>query len=306
MKKDPLAVGTPLGHRTYEVSAERVGKYATGIGAHANPWYHTASTYGAPVAPAAILYYEPARFDAFMDYLAQRPGWNTRCDWAFIRPVPVGETLTLSLSITDRWIKRGREHARFTMDAVNRKGELVCQGSYYEAYDDTPIEYEPPLPVREGSSSELNVPAGAIVASFEQTFTLPMSVAMNRPEPNFHTVKALAQKRGFPDCVLAGAQIVCQLAELMTQALGQVVLEGGTLKLNFLKPVIVDETITAHLATGPAQAASAEEDAWTIWAENARGEKVIAGIATTPRRASARPPILPGVWRTDLAEYHHA
>lgn len=302
MKKDPIAVGTPLGRRLYEVSPDVIEKYMAGIGAQENRWYDRESPYGGPVAPAAILYYEPARFEAFMNYLAQRPGWNTRCDWEFLHPVLAGETLELSLSITDRWIKRGRENARFTMEARNAAKRVVCRGHYYEAYDDRPIDYDPPLPVRDSSRSELDRPAGQTVARFTQTFTLPMSIAVNRPEPNFHTHKELAQKRGYPDCVLAGAQFVCQLGELMTQTFGQAFMEGGTLKVNFLKPIIVNETITAVVAQGPAGSGDPDDETWMVWCEDSRGEKAIAGVATTPRRDARRPPRLAGV----SLEFDHA
>lgn len=118
--------GKDLGSYKLKIDRETIEKYVGGVGKR-NPWYEENSPYGKPVAPAAILYYKPWHF----------PGWrpegvrgvlNNAAEWEFYRPVYVDETLTLKAQITDRYVRRNRDHVVIEMTATNEAGETVCRG----------------------------------------------------------------------------------------------------------------------------------------------------------------------------------
>src|SRR5690606_1687459 len=84
------------------------------------------------------------------------------------------------------------------------------------------------------------------------------------------------------DVVLSGPQFTAQMAELMTRIFGRGFYEGGYLKVNFLKPVLAGETITARVTlTGRDRGQDGQERIEVaIWCENEKGETTAGGIAS--------------------------
>ena len=279
--RDPIPVDMPLGERTFEIDEQQMRRYIEGIGAD-NPWYTQDSPYGGPVAPAAILFYEPMRFPASQSYGRDRPVFNARAEWEFYRPARPGQMVTLRSKVADRWIKRGREYASFEMEARDAAGELLSVGRFTNTWDNPPA-YDPPLPVRDNEPKGPTVEAtGRELGSLSRLFTFEMSVALAGPAQNFHTDREMARQRGFADVVIAGPQFVCQMSELMTQIFGRGFYEGGRLRVNFLKPVLAGQRITARVAEGPrtGEPDGVERMEVAIWYENEAGQKTAAGTAS--------------------------
>ena len=124
--------GKELESSSIEITPELVAKYTGGL-AGAHRWYDGASPYGGPIAPAAILYYQPWwRFPGWG--LRGRQGVNASADWEFYRSVRIGETLTLKGRILDRLLRRGRELVEMEMVATNESGDDVCKARIVMSY----------------------------------------------------------------------------------------------------------------------------------------------------------------------------
>ena len=278
---DPVPVGMFLGERSFTITEEQMRRYIDGIDAK-NPWYTQDSPYGGPVCPAAILFYEPMRFPASQAYGQGRAVFNARAEWEFCAPTRPGQTLTLRSKVSDRWIKRGREYACYEMEALDEAGKVVCVGRFTNTWDDPP-QYDPPLPVRDNEPKAPPVEGnGPELGSLSRLFTYDMSVALAGPARNFHTDRELAQQRGFADVVIAGPQFVCQMAELLTQIFGRGFYEGGRLRVNFLKPVLAGERITARAAENRRlrDGDGVERVEVAIWCENEAAQPTAAGVAS--------------------------
>ncbi|HEX2173036.1 MAG TPA: hypothetical protein VHL09_11405 [Dehalococcoidia bacterium] len=279
--RDPIPAGTALGERSFSITEEQMSRYIEGIAAN-NAWYTQDSPYGGPVCPAAILFYEPMRFPASQAYGRDRPVFNARAEWEFCAPTRPGQQLTLRSKVSDRWVKRGREYATFEMEALDESGKVVCIGRFTNTWDSPPA-YDPPLPSRDNEPRVPPIEAnGAELGSLTRTITFDMSVALAGPARNFHTDREMARARGFSDVVIAGPQFVCQMAELMTQIFGRGFYEGGKLRVNFLRPVLAGETITARAVENrrTRDGDGVERMEVAIWCENEAGQQTAAGVAS--------------------------
>ena len=286
--KDPLALGTVFPPRAVAIDDEYLGRYLDGIGARDNLWYVASSPYGRPICPATIFFYEPSNFliaegsYALRHHDIGRNPFNSGAEWRSFRPAFAGETITLEQSVAGRWLNRGREWAIFELTARNGDGEILSSCRFKESWA-SPPDYEPALEVRSGRSGDLAVSRdGALLGTSRIGYTFEMSVAFCRPEKDFHTDRELARVQGFPDVVLSGPQFCCQMAELMTRIFGRGFIEGGSINVNMLRPVLAGETITAHARdAGHVQDADgATLHKVAIWCENEKGETTAGGVAT--------------------------
>lgn len=286
-ERDPLAIGTTYPQRRVEVTQEYLGRYIEGIRAEDNPWYSVDSPYGGPVLPASIFFYEPSNFEdprtgtQIRHHGMDRAPFNSGAEWHFFAPGRPGEVFTLDQRVTDRWLKRGREWVIFEMSTRDAAGTLLATCAFKESWAEPPA-YETPLRVQEGKSGELDADrSGELLGTLSRLYTFEMSAAFCRPHRDFHTDREMARAQGFPDVVISGPQFTCQMAELMTRIFGRGFYEGGHLKVNFLKPVLAGETITARATLLKRSAGSdgQERVEVAIWCENEKGETTAGGVA---------------------------
>ena len=120
-------IGKELESREFTITPEFVARYMTGVG-RPNPWYEQASPYGRPIAPAAILYFGPARLRGWT-VPGARSVRNSEQEWSFSGPIYVGETLMLRGVVRDRYVYRGRDHVAHEMTAYNQDGKQVARGT---------------------------------------------------------------------------------------------------------------------------------------------------------------------------------
>lgn len=286
--EDSLAVGTVFPPRSVVVDDEYLGRYLEGIKAHDNGWYTASSPYGHPICPATIFFYEPSNFVVtgrsyqLRQHDLHRNPFNSGAEWRSFRPIRPRNVVTLEQRVVERWLNRGREWAIFELSARDANDDLLSVCRFKESWANPP-DYRPPLKERSGKSSELNISRdGTLIGVSRILFTFEMSVAFCRPARDFHTDRELAKVQGFPDVVLSGPQFVCQMAELMTRIFGTGFIEGGSINVNILRPVLAGEAITAYArdAGCAVEADGTIRQTVAIWCENEKGETTAGGVAS--------------------------
>ena len=85
------------------------------------------------------------------------------------------------------------------------------------------------------------------------------------PGINIHTDSEFAQKCGLPHRFASGAMFEGLLASGLADKYGEEWFCTGAMSLKFVKPVDIDDEITAYIKDKEA------------WCENQRGEKVVIG-----------------------------
>jgi acyl dehydratase len=263
------------------ISAAQVQRYIAALDVNDNEWYSGDSPYGGPISPAALLVYEPMSFPGPRQYRTDAQPFTTGVEWSFISPLHVGQVVKLRQRVSDRWIKREREHVIFEMEVLDSDGGIATLLKYKESWANPPL-YDPPLPNRDGERYLRPEGTGDILGELSRQLTFEMSRAFCGLEVNFHTDRALAQARGYPDVVIAGPQIICLISELATRVFGAGYFKGGKLSVNLLRPVLAGEALVVKAARHREVAdAGRKRLEAVIWCENGAGEKVAAGLASS-------------------------
>src|SRR6185503_9789060 len=99
-------VGRDVGGREDSVSTTDVARYEAGTG-DTNPWYHEASPFGAPVAPALLYHSEVYRDLSW--YLPNLIGnLHARQEWELFSPLRIGAKVRSRVTVVERYRKRDR------------------------------------------------------------------------------------------------------------------------------------------------------------------------------------------------------
>ena len=121
---DSLRVGEVLGIREVTITREMIATCADAIES-THPWYSKSSPYGAPVAPPTIFDNESLNM---LDRVYDRFGSiHAKQSWEFLRPVRLGEHVTLRVSIVDKYMRRERPYLVMELTAVNGDGDVLCR-----------------------------------------------------------------------------------------------------------------------------------------------------------------------------------
>jgi len=121
----------------------------------------------------------------------------------------------------------------------------------------------------------------ALVVSKEVIFD-KMLVFSGYPETNsVHTDRAFARARGLPDAVAQGLQTYAYMCEWLVEYFGADWFQGGRLSTAFLAIVLPGDLLQVKAElTETREVAEGTEVTVNVWCENARADKVAAGVAT--------------------------
>lgn len=95
---------------------------------------------------------------------------------------------------------------------------------------------------------------------------------VNEDRNLLHYDRAAAERAGFPAPLVHGALLAALLSEACRAHFGASWLTAGRLKVAFVKPVFVGQTV----ATGGTTRA---DGGWDVWCRNEAGENVVVGEA---------------------------
>jgi enoyl-CoA hydratase len=104
---------------------------------------------------------------------------------------------------------------------------------------------------------------------------------VNEDRNLIHYDAAAAERAGFPRPVVHGALVAALLSEACRDYFGRRWMEQGSLKIAFIRPVLVEQAvqtgaaIVAEHADGRARRVELD-----VWCQNDSGERVVAGQAS--------------------------
>jgi acyl dehydratase len=101
------------------------------------------------------------------------------------------------------------------------------------------------------------------------------------PRRNIHTDIDVANRTGLSTLAVSGVQVQGHIAQLMIELFGEQWLSNGTMKVKFLRPIDVLETITPY-ATLVSKSAIDGDDVYEfeIVVKNAAGAESVVGVTT--------------------------
>jgi hypothetical protein len=125
--RDEVYIGKDLNTKVIEVDRKLVDDYSRRVGKQ-NPWYSSSTPERTPIAPAALLYFEPHRLKGWIVEDCKIPR-NNSARWEFHAPVYLGDRLTVTGHIDDRYVRRNRDHVVVTMLVTNQHDQLVARAT---------------------------------------------------------------------------------------------------------------------------------------------------------------------------------
>lgn len=248
-----LQIGAEMGPMHVEVTESRVKSYAFCMDDY-RPWHFDDSPFGGPVAHADLLANDLLNIKYTTYDRMTVAGLHTEQELTFLRPVPVGETVTVTGRYTEKYTRRDNGNAIMEAEARDNAGNVLIRHRNAEI-----TRVEPGLVVGRASADpsgprivpEISTlePADRPVAGMAPGTPLPalvktltqaqMSVYsfVGEHERNFHNDREFAKEHGLDDTIAQGLQVAGYYSNLCTEFFDADWFTSGWLKAKFIKPI---------------------------------------------------------------------
>jgi 3-hydroxybutyryl-CoA dehydratase len=121
---DTIAIGEVLGQKEVLITDDMVRTCAGAIES-AHPWYFEASPFGGRIAPPTIFDNDTLRM---LDEQYERFGSvHAKQAWEFKHPARIGTTVTLTVTVVDKYVRRERPYLVMELLAVDEDGIEICR-----------------------------------------------------------------------------------------------------------------------------------------------------------------------------------
>lgn len=262
-------------------------------------WYLRSGPRGYRIAHAALLANDLLQMFTLKYAPSQVVGLHTEEELWFHEPLPINSRVTLSAQYTRKFERRGQGYVEMTGEAKNHHGSVIIQHRGLEIMRTAPANIGGRGSSDEGSGPRVStlidetIPkvfsvknqlvVGAGLVPLRKETTLEQVAVFSRHGEgiiNIHNSLARARQNGLAVPIVQGQQLVCFVTELLTRVFGYYWFSHGWLKVKFLKPVSVFETVVIH---GAIRELRAESDGKTasleIWITKSDGAVASVGWA---------------------------
>jgi len=235
-------------------------------------------------------------------------GLHARNELEFLRPIFVGQQVTLKGKHTEKYQKRAQSYRILEGQVLDEAGQPFLRMRATETVGlnpSTPVGRGMSTPPPDAITGEVPpgaptvyqaskwVPVGAVLPSLSKPTTLEQSVAYSGYPfgwveggaramwYNQHTDPEDAKMHGHSDAVVQGLCSAAYISEMCANFFGPSWLTTGRLSTAFIRPVIVRDTITASGFVKRFEKDGDRNRLWLdVWCKNQRGELVTVGRAS--------------------------
>ncbi len=275
-----------------------------------SPWYFQCSPFGGRIGHPTLLANDILRL--FMLGYDMRPpfagGLHARNEIEFLRPVFVGQKVTIKGRHTEKYQKRAQNYRILGGEVLNEAREECLRMRATETVGfgaSTPVGKGMGGPPPDAITGEVPpgaptvfhasrwVPVGAALPCLTKHTTLEQSIAYSGSpygwveggaktmRMGIHTDPEDARRRGQPDAIVQGLCSATYVSELCTTFFGPSWLTTGRLATAFVRPVIVRDTITVAGLVKRLEDEGERKRLWLdVWCKNQRGELATVGRAS--------------------------
>ena len=235
-------------------------------------------------------------------------GLHARNELEFLRPIFLGQKVTLKGKHTDKYQKRAQNYRILEGVILDEAGQPFLRMRATET-----VGLNPSTPVGKGMSTPPpdaitgEVPPGAptvhtagrwvtvggVLPSLSKRTTLEQSVAYSgfpfgwaeggarAMWYNQHTDPEDARIHGHTDAVVQGLCSAAYISEICTNFFGPIWFTTGRLSTAFIRPVIIGDVITASGLVKRIEEQDGRKRLWLdVWCKNQRGELATVGRAS--------------------------
>ncbi len=305
-----IEIGEELGPVEGILSELKVKLHAYAVDDY-GPWYFQGSPFGGRIGHPTLLATDilmlfTLAFDA--NPPAFEGGLHARNDLEFLRPIFVGQKVTITGRHTEKYEKRAQKYRILEGEVLDGTGEPCVRMRATETIGlvaSTPVGQRMSTPPPDAITGEVPagtpvvsraskwVPLGAALPSLTKHTSFEQSVAYSgfpygwveggarRMWVNIHTDPEDARRHGQPDAVVQGLCSAAYISELCVNFFGPSWLTTGRLSTAFIRPVIARDTITVSGLVKRQEEEDVRTRLWLdVWCKNQRGELVTVGRAS--------------------------
>lgn len=119
-----VAIGEVLGQKEVLITDDMVRTCAAAIES-THPWYFDDSPFGGRIAPPTIFDNDTLNM---LDEQYERFGSvHAKQAWEFKHPARIGKTVTLTVTVVDKYVRRQRPYIVMELVAVDEDGIEICR-----------------------------------------------------------------------------------------------------------------------------------------------------------------------------------
>lgn len=275
-------IGKALGTVDLTITEAMVQHYVRGLD-EANAWYTDDSPFGGPVAPAIV----------FQDVSSQFKGWQLdnlfgnlwmRQIWHLYAPTRVGQTLSCTARVADRYRKRDRDVVVQELWLRDAAGSLTAHGIHHQSFlaeqQSGAVTLRDPQ-AKEGARQHTEPTGEPLSLELKKAFTEEMCSEFFFASRNYHNDKAASEELGFGNVVIGGRMTLSCITELLTRHFGRGFYLGGHVDVKFVNVLWPHEPFTTRgVITGRRQESGKTYADVAVFCEKADGTKIIVGNAS--------------------------
>lgn len=276
------------------------------------PWYFQGSPFGGRIGHPTLLATDILMLFT-LNYDANPPtfegGLHARNELEFLRPIFVGQKVTIRGKTTETYQKRAQNFRVLEGEVLDHAGRPCLRMRATETVGlaaSTPVGQRTSTPPPDAITGEVAegtpvvtqasrwVPAGAALPSLTKHTSFEQSVAYSgfpygwveggarNMWVNIHTSIADAHQHGQPDAIAQGLCSAAYISEVCVNFFGPSWITTGRLSTAFIRPVVVRDTITASaLVKRLEEEEGGRKRLWVdVWCKNQRGELITVGRAS--------------------------
>jgi acyl dehydratase len=274
------------------VRPEDVESYAHAIEDH-DPWFFAPGPFGGPVVHPS-LFANQALLMRHNHYFVPA-GLHARMIYNFHRAIPLGTRARTTGRMAEKYMRRDKPYMVTEYETKSEEGDLLVSGKFVQMIfrDSTAPasgsseRTEEPTPTLDASITRAEGRGGVLEVGQELP-SLSRTIEQNQidiysgVQPlSIHTNEGWAQAKGFRTTIAQGMMSTAYVSTMMTSAVGEGFVVGGTMDCKFLKPVLRGDTLTV---TGKVDGFSREGNRIrvhvTVAAHNPDGDQTMAGTAS--------------------------
>lgn len=296
-----LEVGQKLRSGEAHMRPEDVEAYAYAV-EDEDPWFFGPGPFGGPVVHPTILANQALLLRH--NHFVVPAGLHARMIFQFQKAMPLGARVRTTGQINEKYWRRDKPYMATDFETRGEDGTLYTSGRFVQmlfAKDTAPASGSSAGSNRAGDA-ETDFDASIQSAEgrtcrLERSMALPaLSRTLQQRQIDIysgirpfsiHTDEAWAKEKGFATTIAQGMMSTAYISTIMTTAVGEGFVEGGTMDAKFLKPVLCGDTleISGTVAGFTREADGRIRCHASFAAHNQRGEQTMAGTASGLCRA---------------------
>lgn len=299
-KFENVVVGKKMGPFIYPVDDYSVKAYSFAVDDY-NPWYYTDNNpFGRRIAHASFPCNDCLSIFLTIFDPSGVCGLHTEEEVWFRSPIFVGENVTISAEVVDKFEKRGKGHWCLESKLVGEDGRLIMKTRSTEIMEFKGSEVteekkaKATRDVVTGEYDKTKTPVKMGIASVEPGTPLVPITKTFRPEQaqiyswvgqhfkNIHNNLEYAREAGYDNLVVQGMQQLGCMCELLTDFFGANWFTSGYMKMKMIRTVLVGETITFHAVVKSVEKENGRNKVnLHVWTLNEKGQMTIVGWANS-------------------------